>query len=64
MTLKNIFLAGTILAAAWYVFWLWGYTDLSSMNELSRQNYALITNIKLLIVLAFYIAWRVTPEAK
>ena len=64
MKLKTIFFGLLVIQLVFYVIWLFGYLDIFSMDELNRQTYTLMANIKALLVVAFYIAWRVTPENK
>ena len=61
--LKNALLIATLLSLAWWTFWITlGRASLSpGISELERQTYALMGNLKLLIAIAFYVAWRVTP---
>jgi len=33
-------------------------------HQQDAQTHAIMSNVKLLIFLAFYVAWRVTPESK
>lgn len=66
MKLKTILLWIFIIQFAIFVFWSLSnlYLSFSGMSSLERQAYSLMTNIKLLITIALYIAWRVTPENK
>ncbi len=53
-----------IFALFWSILWNMGYSDMSGFSPLEKQTYAIMANIKWLIVIALYIAWRVTPENK
>lgn len=64
MSLKKVLFAGLIISAIFYATWLFGYIDQSSKESLDRQTYSIMAGIKLLTVIALYIAWRVTPEKK
>ncbi len=62
MNLKKLFLVAAVITFIFYIiFWLPGYFDQSEMNQLDRQTYSIMANTKLLLALAFYIAYRVTP---
>lgn len=64
MKLKTIFLGLLIIQTALYIIWLFGYMGVGEMPKLEAQTYSIMTNIKLLLVVAWYIAWRVTPDSK
>ena len=64
MKLKTIFLGLFIIQFVIFAFWLLGYLGFSEMDSLERQTYNIMTNIKFLITVALYVAWRVTPENK
>lgn len=62
--MKTSLLIATLISACIYAFWLvQQLTQLENMG-LEAQTYALMTNIKGLWVLLFYIAYRVTPDRK
>ena len=61
MSLKKSFLTATVISAIFWLIWLLGYFS-PQESELSRQTYSIMGNIKLLVAVAFYIAWRVTPD--
>jgi hypothetical protein len=58
-----IFLA-LIIQLIWVVFWTLGYKGMPEMSETNRQTYSIMANVKYLILIALYIAWRVTPDFK
>lgn len=60
--LKNGLLVATIIALLFYMVWIFGYISISSADEITRQTYSIMAGVKLLTVIVFYIAWRVTPE--
>ena len=62
--MKTVILIALIIQIGWVVFWHLGYYDMSDMSQLDRQTYSIMANVKYLIALALYIAWRVTPDSK
>ena len=61
MKLKYFFLAGAILMAAMYVYWMvgqWLWLDLSP-EEL--KLYGIRRELPLIEALLLYVAWRMTP---
>lgn len=62
--MKTPLLIATLISACIYAFWL--VQELTGLENtgLEAQTYALMTNVKGLWVLLFYIAYRVTPEKK
>lgn len=46
------------------LFWSFGKFFNTDMATIERQTYSIMSGIKYLTTIAFYIAWRVTPESK
>lgn len=62
--MKKIIFGLLIIQMVFLVLWQFGYLDMSNMSSLERQTYSIMANVKYLITIALYIAWRVTPESK
>ena len=62
--IKNSLFVGMVISLGWYIIWLLGYGNLGDYEVLERQNYSILANLKFLLVIALYIAWRITPESK
>lgn len=52
------------IAIFWAVFWQSGYFNLGDFGDLDKKLWIITANLKYLIAVALYIAWRVTPDSK
>jgi len=62
--MKKIIFGLMLFAMLWSIYWTLGYLDMSDFSQLEKQTYSLMSNLKYITVILFYIAWRVTPESK
>jgi len=40
------------------------YLGISELSQLERQTFVILINAKLILLVALYIAWRITPASK
>lgn len=59
--MKKFIFGLLVIQMLFLVIWQIGYVGMSDMSSLDRQTYSIMANIKYLITIVLYIAWRVTP---
>lgn len=62
--MKKFFLIGLFIAGFWAVVWQLRYFSLFDFSEEDQKLFIITANLKWLVFLATYIAWRVTPDPK
>ncbi len=61
--MKKFILGLFCIAIFWAVFWQFGYLDLGDLGDLDKKLWIITANLKYLIAVGLYIAWRVTPSS-
>jgi hypothetical protein len=61
--MKITILVALFVSMFWSAVWYVGYFNFSEFSTLDQKTYIITANIKFLIMVALYIAWRVTPNS-
>ena len=62
--MKKFILGLTIVQGIFVAFGLFMYLSISELPVLERQTFVILINLKFVILVALYVAWRVTPNSK
>ncbi|TSC55289.1 MAG: hypothetical protein Greene041679_664 [Parcubacteria group bacterium Greene0416_79] len=59
--MKKLLLGVTIIQGVIVAYGLLMYLGISELALPERQTFVIMVNVKIVLLVAFYIAWRVTP---
>ena len=59
--MKRLFLVAVIIQALVVAFGLLMYLGISELSLPERQTFVIMVNVKIVLLVVLYIAWRVTP---
>ena len=64
MNIKKLLFFAVIVSFISVLFGLFMRLGISELSQIEKQTFVILLTAKEILLVAFYIAWRVTPEPK